>query len=74
MQKLLKSYNFFKQGHSVANPRLWKERRITATVLAGVILALVNVLQAFGVSIPVDAETTNAIAAGIIAVVNVVLT
>ena len=74
MNKLSAIWGLFKQGQSVSDPTRWKNRQITATVLAAFVLALVNVSAAFGYSIPIDADTANAIAAGIIAVVNVILT
>lgn len=74
MNKIQALWCLFKQGQVVADPSKWKTRQITATVLAGVILAAVNALAAFGYSLPIDVETANAIAAGIIAVINVVFT
>ena len=74
MSKILALWNLLKQGRVVANATAWKNRQITVTVLAGVILAIVNTMAAFGYSLPVDTETANAVAAGIIAVANVVLT
>lgn len=73
MAKLFSLLGLFRQGAVVADPKKWKERQITATVLAGLLLAIVNVLGAFGYVLPIDTETANAIAAGIIAVVNVIL-
>lgn len=74
MNRISAIWQLFKAGQSVADPARWKSRQITVTVLGAVILAAVNLLTAFGMSIPVDMETANAIAGGIIAVVNVVLT
>jgi hypothetical protein len=74
MNKLKALFSLFRQGTSVLDPKKWKERQITATVLAGLILAVVHVAAAFGYALPVDMETANSIAAGIIAAVNVVLT
>ena len=74
MNKLLAIWQLFKQGNSVADAAAWKNRQISVTVLAGVILAVINVLSSFGLSVPIDVETANAIAGGVIAVVNVVLT
>ena len=74
MNKLLAIWQLFKQGSSVADAAAWKNRQISVTVLAGVILAVINVLSSFGLSVPIDVETANAIAGGVIAVVNVVLT
>ena len=73
MSKVWSILGLFRQGVAVSDPKKWKERQITATVLAGVILAVVNVLGAFGYALPIDTEAANAIAAGIIAIVNVIL-
>lgn len=74
MNKLTALFGLFRKGAVVTDAAAWKNRQITATVLAGVIVAVVNALAAFGYSLPIDVETANAIAAGIIAVVNTVLT
>lgn len=74
MDKIKSILNLFRKGSAVLEPAKWKNRQITATVLAGAILALINVLSAFGFAIPIDVETANAIAAGLIGLVNVVLT
>ena len=74
MNKVSAIWQLFKAGQSVSDPARWKSRQITVTVLGVVILAAVNLLAAFGVSIPIDTETANAIAGGILAIVNVVLT
>lgn len=74
MNKLFSILALFRKGQSVLDPALWKNRQIKVTVLSGVILAVVNVIAAFGMSIPVDIEMANTIAAGIITVVNIILT
>ena len=74
MNKLSAIWQLFKVGNSVVDAAKWKKRQISATVLAAALLAVINVLAAFGYAMPVDAETANAIAAGIIAVVNTILT
>lgn len=74
MNKLLAIWQLLKQGNAVADAAAWKNRQISVTVLAGVILAVINVLSSFGLSVPIDVETANAVAGGVIAVVNVVLT
>lgn len=74
LNKISAIWNLFRQGQCVADPAKWKGRQITATVLGVFLLGIVNLLAAFGYSIPIDVETANAIAAGIIAVVNTVLT
>ena len=74
MQKLLAVLALFRQGNVVANAAAWKNRQITVTALGAFLLALIHVLKAFGVEIPVDEETANTIAAGVLCLVNIVLT
>jgi len=74
LNKLKAFWDLFKAGSSISNPELWKKRQITATVLAGLVLAVVNLAATFGYSIPIDSETASIIAGGILALVNVVLT
>lgn len=74
MNKLSALFNLFRKGSSVSDPAAWKNKQITATVLGAFILALINVLAAFGYALPIDTETANAIAGGIIAFINVLLT
>ena len=74
MNKLMVLFDLFRKGVSVSDPVLWKTRQIKSTVLAAFILAVINVAAVFGYSIPIDTETANLIAAGIIALVNTVLT
>lgn len=74
MNKLMVLFDLFRKGVSVSDPVLWKTRQIKSTVLAAFILAVINVAVVFGYSIPIDTETANLIAAGIIALVNTVLT
>ena len=74
MGKLLALWDLFRKGTSVDDPALWKNRQITVTVLAPVIMSLAHLTNTFGLDIQLDADTAATIAAGIIAVVNVVLT
>lgn len=74
MNKLLALLTLFRKGNAVADPSLWKKRQVEATMLGGVIVALIQVLQAFGVHFPISPDDATAIAAGIIVLVNGVLT
>jgi uncharacterized membrane protein len=74
MNKISALWQLFKVGQSVSDPSKWKSRQITVTVLGAALLAVVNLLAAFGMSIPVDTETANAIAGGFLAIANVILT
>jgi len=64
----------FKRGQVVADPKKWKTRQITSTVLIAFIWAAFDVLKAFGYDIAIDDETVNNIALGLISVTNLMLT
>lgn len=74
MNKLSALWALFRKGESVSNPQSWKTGQITATALGAAILAAVHVLASFGYVLPVDENACTAIAGGIIAIVNIVLT
>ena len=63
-----------KKGKVVADPARWKKHQITATVLAAFIWSLINASSAFGYEIFIGEETVDAVAVGIIALVNWVFT
>ena len=64
----------FRVGSEVANAEKWKAGQIQGTLVAAFILAAVNLAEAFGYRLPVSADAANAIGAGLVAGVNVVLT
>ena len=72
--KLTSAFKLFRLGAEIANAEKWKAGQITGTLLGGLLLALVNLAAAFGHPLPLDADTANTIGAGLLAVVNVVLT
>ena len=74
MIRLIALLALFKAGNRVADPALWKKRQIQATALGAVIIAAFQLAGSFGYNIPVDEETGTALAAGIIALVNMILT
>ena len=74
IKKITTSMTLLKKGKVVADPAKWKSRQITATVLTGVIWSAINAAEAFGYAIPVDAETVDAVAVGVLALVNFLLT
>jgi hypothetical protein len=74
IKKITASMTLLKKGKSVADPAKWKSRQITATVLTGVVWSAINAAEAFGYAIPVDAETVDAVAVGVLALVNFLLT
>lgn len=74
MGKLKALFDVFRKGAAVANPAAWKAGQITTTVLGGFLMALVYLAKAFGHELPIDADTATAVAGGIVAGVNVILT
>lgn len=72
--KLKAFVNLFRKGSEVANVEAWKNRQITGTLIGGLILAIINVAEIYGIKLPVDAESANAIGVGIVGVANVLLT
>lgn len=72
--KLKAGLDLMKKGKAVADPAKWKARQITSSMLVGAIWAGIHAAATFGIEVPVDAETVDALAVAILAVVNVVLT
>jgi uncharacterized membrane protein len=74
LKKAKTTLELFKAGKRVSDPAKWKARQIEASVLVAAIWAAVNAASAFGIEIPVDADTVDAAAVAVLAIVNVVLT
>lgn len=74
IKKIKASMVLLKKGKAVADPKKWKTHQITATTLTAVIWAAFNAAAAWGYDVPIDEETVDAAALGIIAVVNWLLT
>ena len=68
------AYTLLQKGKAVADPAKWKSRQITATALTGAIWAAIQATEAFGYAIPVDEQTVDSVAVGILALVNWLLT
>lgn len=74
LNKVASVIDLFRKGQSVANPEKWKNRQVTTTVLATVIIAGANTATAFGYPVPVDMDTANTLAVGLISIFNAVMT
>ena len=75
MEKLLAFFTLFQKGEVIANPAMWKKRQVTATIISGFLVALANLLTVFNLlPVPVDVDAINTIAAGSIALFNIVMT
>jgi len=64
----------FTKVKAVSDPAKWKSRQITATALTGAIWAAIQTAEAFGYVLPVDEQTVDSVAIGVLAFVNWVLT
>lgn len=67
--KLMQWLDVFRKGSMVADPKVWKDRAGVTILLAGLIMAAVQLAKAYGYELPVDDETALALAGGIAAAV-----
>ena len=74
MNKLLALLDLFRKGNAVADPALWKNRQIAATLLLPVFGALVAVLRAFGLEVPLDDTQITQLVTGLVVLLNLLLT
>jgi hypothetical protein len=73
VNKVKAIWELFKVGSAIASPGKGKAYQLSATLVAGLLLALSHVYKAFtGHDLPIDQSTADAIGTGVIAVVNVV--
>jgi hypothetical protein len=74
IKKAKAAFTLLQKGKAVSDPAKWKSRQMTATALTGVFWAAIQAAEAFGYAIPVDEATVDAVAVGILALVNWVFT
>ena len=74
LEKLKALWALMEAGKAVSDPKLWKQRQVKSTAVVALLMAVVNMSKGFGYELPIDETTANAIGAGILGVVNVVLT
>ena len=74
LDKIKGLWALMQAGKAVADPALWKTRQITVTMLVAVLMAVVQLAKGFGYELPIDENTATALAGGVLAIVNVVLT
>ena len=74
MNKLLALLDLFRKGNAVADPALWKSRQIKATLLLPVFGALIAVLRAFGLEVPLDDAKITQLVTGLVVLINCLLT
>jgi len=74
MSKIGVYWDLLRKGQEVADPEKWKAHQITATIVGGLIVALINLAKSYGYDLPITPDTANSLGVGVIAAVNVVLT
>lgn len=67
-------WDLLRKGQEVSDPEKWKKHQITATVVGGLIIAIINIAKAYGYELPITTDDANSLGVGIIALVNIVLT
>lgn len=72
--KITAVWRVFRKGEEVANPAAWKAGQVTATAIGGFLIAAVQAASAFGFEVPADEGQISAIAAGVLAIGNILLT
>lgn len=74
--KLAAVLDLLRKGEELSNKEAWKTGQITATALAGLVMAAANVATAYGHELPAGMTTdaVNMSAGAFISAVNIVLT
>lgn len=71
MSKLSAAFDVFFKGAAVANPEAWRKGQITASAIAALLTAVVEVSRAFfNVQIPLSSDDTQLLGAGVLVLVN----
>lgn len=74
MEKLAAFWDLFRKGNEVANVEKWKSGQISANAIAIVLTSVVAVAKAFGYTPPISDGDIVAIAGGLLALTNVIIT
>lgn len=74
MSKLLALFRLFRQGSEVANVERWKLGQVTTNSLVALLAAMVAVARAFGVTMDIADAELAAMAGGVLAAGNVIVT
>lgn len=73
MSKLLAALQVYRKGNVVANPTAWKNGQVTASVVAGILGALVALAKTFGYSLPLSDDQLLTIGGAIVAIAGLFL-
>lgn len=74
LRKAMAAWDLMHKGRVVADPAAWKNGQIKASMIVALIWAAVHTAEAFGYAVPVGSETVDAVAVGVLALVNWMLT
>lgn len=74
MSKLAALFQLFRKGSEVSNVEAWKTGQITANAVAALLASVVAVARAFGVAVDIADADLAAIAGGVFAACNVIVT
>ena len=73
MGKILAALQVYRKGNAVANPAAWKNGQVTASVVAGLLGALVALAKTFGYSLPLSDDQLLTIGGAIVAIAGLFL-
>lgn len=73
MGKLLALLNVYRKGCIVANPVAWKHGQITASVITGLLAAIVAACKTFGYQLPVTDDQLLSIGGIVVAIAGLFL-
>jgi hypothetical protein len=71
IKRIRAAYEVLQAKKSLADPAKWKTRQVTSTML---VAAVWSITRLFGWEMPIDEDTLDGIAVGIISIVNVYFT
>jgi len=69
LSQIPKFFELFKEGKEVADPVTWKNRTIATNAILALLGTLLALGKAFGFNVELDSDTTQNLAAGVVAIV-----
>jgi hypothetical protein len=69
IHKVTSALTVLRRGQMVANPETWKNRQIAVTAVSALVAAVFGLAEVFGYGVPIDKESLDGIAAGIVTLV-----
>jgi len=69
IQNAPKFFELFKEGKEVADPATWKNRTIATNAILALLGTALGLAKVFGFNVSLDSDTTQNLAAGVVAIV-----